>query len=118
MFNLTRQEKAVLLFVAAIVFVGISISYLTKQNPPLKNYFAAVSYQAANPPSLINLNNATLDELITLSGVGPELAKRIIDYRDSHGGFRSVEDIKKVKGFGDKKFERLKDTIIVEDITP
>ena len=117
MFNLTRQEKIVLLFIASSVFAGISISYLAKHNAPFKNYFASLSRDARNSPSPVNLNKATLDELIALPGVGPELGERIIDYRNSQGSFKAIEDIQKVKGFGEKKFEQLKDTITVEETT-
>lgn len=117
MFNLTRQEKTVLLFLAASVFAGISISYLAKHNPRFKDYFKNASLEVNAAASPINLNNATLDELIALSGIGPELATRIIDYRNSRGGFKAIEDIKKVKGFGEKKFEQIKDSITVEETT-
>lgn len=117
MFNLTRQEKTVLLFLASSVFAGISINYLAKHNPRFKDYFRSVFVDARNSPPPINLNKATLDELIALPGVGPALGERIIDYRDSQGSFKAIEDIQKVKGFGQKKFEQLKDTITVEEAT-
>ncbi|MDD5731815.1 MAG: ComEA family DNA-binding protein [Patescibacteria group bacterium] len=62
----------------------------------------------------INLNKATLAELDTLSGIGPALAQRIIDWRDANGGFEVVEDIKKVKGIGDSVYDGLKDKISIE----
>jgi len=58
----------------------------------------------ASPPSAaVNVNRAGLDELITLSGIGPVIAERIIAYRDSVGPFQSVPDLMKVKGLGEKK---------------
>lgn len=59
----------------------------------------------------ININTATAEELDTLPGVGPSRANDIIAYRDSNGGFSSVEDLKNVSGIGDKTFEKLKDSI-------
>ena len=113
MVNLTRQEKIVLIFVSSVVFLGISISYIAKHNPRFKNYFSDISSQESSSKK-INLGNASPDELISLPGIGPELASRIIEYRVTSGGFKTIEDIKKVKGIGNRKFELLKDSIIVE----
>ena len=62
----------------------------------------------------INLNTATLEELITLERIGPKYAQRIIDYRETNGPFEKIEDIMKVKGIGPKTFEANKDKITVE----
>lgn len=61
----------------------------------------------------VNLNTATKDELIALPGIGPAKAQAILDYRAQHGGFRSVEELKDVKGIGAKRYERLKADITV-----
>lgn len=68
---------------------------------------------SGGPPGLINLNTATLAELDTLPGVGPVLAQRIIDHRNRTGGFKSVEELRKVEGVGDARFEQLKDLVTV-----
>lgn len=62
----------------------------------------------------ININNATLEELDKLPGIGPTLAQRIIDYRTNNGGFKSVEDIKNVSRIGDKIFEQIENLITVD----
>jgi len=59
----------------------------------------------------ISLNTASLETLATLPGIGPALAKRIVDYRNVHGLFQKIEDIMKVKGIKTKLFEKLKDVI-------
>ena len=61
----------------------------------------------------LNLNTATKDELIALSGIGPAKAQAIIDYRTQHGGFKSVEELKDVKGIGARRYERLKSELTV-----
>ncbi|MCG1012794.1 helix-hairpin-helix domain-containing protein [Tepidanaerobacter sp. GT38] len=62
----------------------------------------------------VNINTADETELIQLPGIGPATAQKIIDYRTTNGFFKSIEDIKKVSGIGDKKFEQLKDKIRVK----
>ncbi len=61
---------------------------------------------------LIDLNNSTREELITLSGIGEKTAEKIIDYRETNP-FTVIEDLMKVAGIGSKKFEAIKDEIIV-----
>lgn len=61
----------------------------------------------------ININNADIQQLQTLSGVGPSTAQKIVDYRTSNGKFKNIEDIKKVSGIGDKTYLKFKDKICV-----
>lgn len=63
---------------------------------------------------LININTATASELEALPGIGPTLAKRIVEYREQHGPFLSTEDIINVSGIGPGTYERIKDLITVE----
>ncbi len=59
------------------------------------------------PGKKVNINTATTTELIRLPGVGEATAGRIIQYRDEHGPFSSVDELQNVKGIGRKKLERL-----------
>ena len=61
----------------------------------------------------ININTANEQLLITLPSIGPAIAKSIIEYRNQHGNFTSIEQIKKVKRIGDKTFEKIKNKITV-----
>lgn len=56
----------------------------------------------------IAINTATFEELITLNGVGEVTAQRILDYRTSHGFFRSLEDLMQIKGIKKKTFDKFK----------
>jgi len=56
----------------------------------------------------VNLNTATLAQLDTLPGIGETLAQRIIDYRNTHGAFRTVDEIINVSGIGEKKLAELR----------
>ncbi len=62
---------------------------------------------------VVNLNTATKEELIALQGIGPAKAQAILDYRAAHGPFKSVEQLKDVKGIGAKNFEKLKPELSV-----
>ncbi|WP_105985455.1 helix-hairpin-helix domain-containing protein [Staphylococcus chromogenes] len=61
----------------------------------------------------INLNLAQESDLVEVPGIGPSKAQSIIAYRDEKGGFKSVEDLKEIKGIGEKTFEKLKDYFTV-----
>ena len=63
------------------------------------------------PEGMVNINTADIKELDKLPGVGPATAKRIIEYRTENGDFQSPEEIKRVKGIGEAKYEKMKDKI-------
>lgn len=66
-----------------------------------------------NENKMININKASKEQLMTLQGIGESTANKIIAYREENGKFNSIEDIKKVPGIGDAKFENIKDSITV-----
>lgn len=85
---------------------GVSSQSSTEQN-------VGKSDEPAKISGKININTASLSELDSLSGIGPVYAQRIIDYRNSSGGFKSVDEVKNVKGIGDKTFSKFKDQITI-----
>lgn len=66
------------------------------------------SIKQEKPIEPIDINVATLDEWIKIPGIGEKTANLILDYRMDNGEFKSIEDLKKVKGIGDKKLEKLR----------
>ncbi|MFO7154312.1 MAG: helix-hairpin-helix domain-containing protein [Caldicoprobacter oshimai] len=80
---------------------------LLEQNPAVSGTTSEQGQQK------VNINTADEATLDTLPGIGPSKAKRIIEYREQNGPFKSVEEIKNVSGIGDKTFEQLKDLITV-----
>lgn len=62
---------------------------------------------------LVNINKASVEELDALPGVGQSTAQAIVDDRDANGAFASIEDLMRVSGIGEKKFEKLKGKICV-----
>jgi len=82
--------------------------------------FVAIALALASQlaAAALNLNTATKDELVALSGIGPSKAQAIIDYRTQHGGFKSVDELKDVKGIGARRFEKLKPELTVAPVAP
>ena len=69
--------------------------------------------QSASGEARININTASAEELTSLSGIGPSRAEDIVAYRESHGAFKTIEDIKSVSGIGQSIFDKIKDRITV-----
>lgn len=65
----------------------------------------------------VNINTATVEELVGLPGIGNKIANRIIEYREKNGNFKIIEEIMNVKGIGKKKFKKIKGQITVGDET-
>ena len=81
-------------------------------NEPNLN-LSQVGYRADTQNSLININSATMEELMQLPNVGNVTAQNIISYRETKSKFSTISDIKNVTGIGEKTFEGLKDLIAV-----
>jgi len=76
--------------------------------------FGVVHLAFAEDSQKININTATVKELVKLDRIGPVYAQRIIQYRQEQGPFQVPEDIMKVKGIGEKTFEANKDRITIK----
>lgn len=79
----------------------------------------ATDTREAGPASVrevcVDLNRADLSELCTLPGVGADLAQRILDYRQEHGGFKSPHELQQISGIGEKRLKQLLDYVCVEE---
>ena len=65
------------------------------------------------PGEMVDLNRASERDLVALPGIGPAKAQAILTWRQRNGGFRKVEDLRRVKGFGRKTFARLRPYLLV-----
>ena len=63
--------------------------------------------------NFVNINSASEEELTSLKHIGPAMALRIIEYRETHGGFMNIDEIKNVRGIGQAVFEDIKNYIYV-----
>jgi competence protein ComEA len=73
----------------------------------------ATAGAAAPPAAPLDLNTATGEQLDQLDGIGPGMAGRILQYRQEHGGFGSVEELRQVPGIGDKRLAALREKVRV-----
>ena len=83
----------------------------TNKRPPKKE----AEDKGSEQNKLINVNKADRETLKLLPGIGPAYSKRIILYRQENGGFKSVEELKKIKGIGEKRLEKLKPFVKLKD---
>lgn len=112
MFDLTSQEKKVLIALSAFAVLGLAVlAYRTYFARPGLRVVHSVMKSAA---AAVDINTADASKIETLPGIGPKLAKGIIDYRKEHGFFILKEDLMKVKGIGRDKFDGIKDLITLE----
>jgi len=109
MFNLTKQERQVILFLISVALTGLGINFLSKKYSAIKT-IACFNRDFGK----IDLNKADLETLIGIAGIGEKLAQRIIDYRKANGNFLTLEELRKIKGINNYRYEKIKDLIYVK----
>lgn len=78
---------------------------------PLERLHAAPASGKMTEQALVNINKANVEELDSIRGIGPLLAQRIVDYRQTKGRFERLEDLVGVPGIGQAKFEKIKNQV-------
>lgn len=71
---------------------------------------------AAPPLGVVNLNTASVAQLTQLPGIGESRARAIVELRRKRGGFKSVEELREVKGIGEKSFQKLRAHVTVKPL--
>ena len=125
MFSFNRKERFVLLGLTAALLIGAAVNlverYSGRDLPDFHVQKGAVpvpdrsgkteSVEQHTGP--IDLNRASAGQLTRLPGIGPKIARRIVDDRNQRGPFKSVDDLSRVKGIGKKTLQRLGSKITV-----
>ncbi len=119
-FPLTSAEKKVLGFLGCLVLLGSATLGFEKLGGryPEPSFASALSRVPLRPPvyasgriskffPALEVNQASFDQLRWVPGVGPETARRIVQYREAHGDFKNLEELKKVSGVGAKKYNKM-----------
>ncbi|MBQ2971264.1 MAG: helix-hairpin-helix domain-containing protein [Ruminococcus sp.] len=108
-----KNEKVIILL--ALAFSLILALYNVYDYSDKTESDAYSSSQAENyEVELVNINEADVNKLCTLPGVGEKTAEGIVSYREENGGFKTIEEIKEVKGIGNQDFENLRPLISVK----
>jgi competence protein ComEA len=95
---------------AALLVDGQQVRIPSLEEPGSCNQTTTVR-GAKTTDAKVSINMADLNTLDTLPGIGPSMAQKIIDYRRANGSFQSLEDLKKVPGIGENKYQNLKEKI-------
>jgi competence ComEA-like helix-hairpin-helix protein len=109
MFAFTFQERKALLFLAALILVGLGVDFFTKRYAPLRELVCLEQNIGK-----VELNQADEEELVSLPGIGRTIARRIIEYRSQANRFSGVAELKKVKGITAERFEKIKESVFVK----
>lgn len=121
MFSFNRNEQIALLLLSAALIIGGIATYIDSRNSSALPDFHVQKSAVPVPDtsaqtthkSPIDINRATVQDLQQLPGIGPQIAQRIVDYRNQHGPFATVESLTAVRGIGEKLLERIKPHIAV-----
>lgn len=108
--------RAMLLLVAGLVTFGLWTA--SQRTADVDDSAASGAASRAWPDMRIDINTASVSELSLLPALGERLGQRIVDDREAHGLFRSVEDLNRVSGLGDATIDRLRPYAFTSPIPP
>ena len=113
----TPKERVTLAALGFIALLGLGALLWQRQRPPLVIESVPNAEEAAHwdealaSARQIDVNTAGVAELERLPGVGPTLARRIVEYREAHGAFVSPEDLTRVPGIGPAIYQHMEDSV-------
>lgn len=98
-----NKRELIILLILIFIFVAVNVVNYIKRVKLKENYTVLVEEITVQ----ISINDAGVSELENLTGIGPSLANKIMEYRKVNGRFKKLESLKNVKGIGDKLFQRI-----------
>jgi competence protein ComEA len=104
-----RRTAVIVTVLMAIPWTAVAADKSTRTSGQTTTVSARVGADAK-----VNINTATVKELMTLGGVGPTVAERIVAYREAHGPFKKAEDLRKVEGVGKALWERNRARVVTK----
>ena len=111
--SLKRTDQVVCAIVCAVFSIGLATHLVGIRISDRPNVPLAV-FEELDPKFLVDINHAPWMELALLRGIGPTLAKRIVEFRKQHGPFANPDDLLQVRGIGRKKFDEIRQCVIAD----
>ncbi|NPV13479.1 helix-hairpin-helix domain-containing protein [candidate division WOR-3 bacterium] len=106
------REKTVVIFLVSVLVVGAGISFFKKsQRSRVVSEVNIIGGERSGDEKL-DINQATAEQLEALPGIGSVIAQRIVEYREKHGGFKTVDELLEVTGIGPKRLAGIKDFVV------
>lgn len=119
------SKKTKLLGCMFLILVGVAVGLILEKYDPAEFTIKPIDLPESTPESRevydsaydengrLDINAASVEELMTLNGIGEAMATKIVEYREKHGLYDAVEELTLVSGIGPKKLEGIKDKICV-----
>jgi competence ComEA-like helix-hairpin-helix protein len=115
--RLTTQERRIVVALGTALIVGGIVKLLWRPAPGA-DATGSDPLPVASGRSLVDVNAATEEELVSLPGVGPVIASRIVAYRDQHGPYQTAADLMAVRGLGPKSVALMESLLTVVPPSP
>jgi competence protein ComEA len=119
--NMAKLRKTLVFFLIPLIFYGLGVGSILIFGARETAFPVELtgererSFPATAEELRVDLNKVSFEELCTFPNVGEVMAQKILDYRQQQGGFRTIEELKKIKGIGNKLFSQLRDYVYVEE---
>lgn len=111
--TLAIMTAFIVIFLTLSVFRTINAQYASVNKTIITEETTSAAVPVIVTNELININTATVEELMTLNGIGEVTAQKIIEYRDKNNGFLYIDELLEVDGIGEAKLDKIRDFITI-----